>query len=228
MNKLSLIVIALLCAGNSFAQKIVERKNKLTGMVQERFQTVIETDKQVKQGQYRALYDGKTVVAMGGYAQDKKKGIWRFYGTDQKVIQVYDFDKNVLIHEEPESPNSPFTYVVDRDLRDSDKTTKPVRVGGRYFGYVPYLRLFRVPKGLEIFDRDGVKVVLEILVSPMGRLADLKIHMYFDGEETIQHVGTEPFAEEDKIFIPATINKEQVASRIFVNCYINEKGEADI
>lgn len=197
-------------------------------MVKERYQTIIEADKQVKQGQYRAMYGSKVAVATGNFSNDKKTGIWRFFDTDQKLLQVFNYDTDALVYEEPEKQKSEFTYVVDRELKDSDRSSKPVRIGGRYYGYIPYLRLFRVPKGLEIVDREQVSVVLEILVSPYGRLADFKIHMMFDGEETIQNVGTEPFNDEDKIFIPATLNKEPVTCRILIQCYLNDKGEVDI
>ncbi|MES2809451.1 MAG: hypothetical protein V4619_12535, partial [Bacteroidota bacterium] len=61
MKKLLLFALFIICCRDASAQKIVERKNKIVGDVTERVQTFIETDKQVKHGDYRAFYTRKIV-----------------------------------------------------------------------------------------------------------------------------------------------------------------------
>jgi hypothetical protein len=228
VNRFLLFIIALLCADHAIAQNVVERKNKLSGSVTEKYQTLIETDKQVKQGTYQAFYNRKVVVAMGKFTNDKKTGPWRFYDTDQKLLQTFNYDANKLLYEAPESEITNFRYIVDKVLTDSDKTTRPVRIGGRYYGYVPYLRLFKVPSDIEIVEPRAVKVVLELLVSPGGRLADYKIHLNFDDEERVLNINPQLINEEDRIFIPATLNNEPIACRIFIECFVNARNEIDM
>lgn len=79
MKKIFLFVALMLCINYCFAQDIVERKNKLTDFVTERYQTIIQTNKQVKQGIYRAFFDKKILIAMGSYVNDKKNRHLAFF-----------------------------------------------------------------------------------------------------------------------------------------------------
>ncbi len=217
--------------GYCFAQQMVERKNKLTGSVTEQFQSVIETDKQVKQGMYHAFFVKKTVIASGAYKNDKRIGTWHFFDPTGKIMQNYEYDSNQILFESHEDEKTRFKYNIDYIINKDDVTTKPVRLGGRYFGYIPYLRLFKLPDDLVNINPEQCTVILELLISPMGRLADYTIRIknsYTDEDIRVLNINTDLLPDEDKIFIPATLNKNPVSSQIKVACYMNRYGDIDI
>jgi hypothetical protein len=61
-------------------------------------------------------------------------------------MQTYDYSTGRLFYEAPEDSTSHMRYLVDKVLKEGDKVTKPIKVGGRYYGYLPYLNLFMLPK----------------------------------------------------------------------------------
>jgi hypothetical protein len=65
----------------------------------------------------------------------------------------------------------------------------------------------------------------------MGRLADytIRITNSYTGEDIrVLNINTNILPGEDKIFIPATLNKNPVSSQITVACYMNRYGDIDI
>ncbi|MES2377712.1 MAG: hypothetical protein V4553_14095 [Bacteroidota bacterium] len=229
MKKLLLAIVAVFCFGDCFAQKIIERKNKLINNVTERYETVIETNKQVKHGVYHAFFDKKIVLASGKYVNDKKVGTWHYFDRDGTVMQNYNYDYNKLLYEAPEVAPTPFWYNIDYYITDKDVTTQPVRPGGRYFGYVPYLRLFKLPEEMDDEDLDRCVVTFDLLISPMGRLADMVVHISRKGiDQMVYNINIDLLNADDKIFIPATLNKNPVASQIHFLCTMNISGAIDI
>jgi hypothetical protein len=232
VKRILLLIITLFCIGQCLAQDVVERKNKLTELVNEKFQTVIQTHKQIKQGVYHAFYNKKTVIASGTYTDDKKTGMWHFYDQRGRLLQNFNYDTNRLQYEAPEDSTSNIMYRVDEFIRDTDRVTKPIRLGGRYYGYVPYLRTFKLPEGFNNSAYWGhCTVMLEILVSPLGRLADCTAHVRYAGsDKDLAEVSINPalISDEDKQFVPATLNRKPVSSRILIGCYITRDDEIDM
>lgn len=230
VKKLLLIGVVVFCLSDCFAQKIVERKNKLINNVTERFETIIETNKQVKHGVYHAFFGKKIVLASGKYVNDKKVGIWHFFDPEGKQLQNFNYDTNTLLYEAPDENQSNIKYVLDHTITDSDVITKPVRFGGRYFGYVPYLRLFKVPTEMADVDLERYNVIFQLLISPMGRLADLIIHIRRDGakeDDQVLTINTDLLRDEDKTFVPATFNRQPISSQIELYCAMDKWGAID-
>jgi hypothetical protein len=231
VKKLLLTIVAIYCLGDCFAQKIIERKNKLINNVTERFETIIETNKQVKHGVYHAFFGKKIVLASGKYVNDKKAGIWHYFDRDGTLMQNYDYDNDKLLYEAPEGSPSPLSYNIDYYIKDKDVVTKPVRPGGRYFGYVPYLKAFTLPPEMDADYYDRSIVTFDLLISPMGRLADVVVHISRKGtgvDQMVYNISPDLFSADDKIFIPATFNKNPVASQIHVLCAMDATGAIDI
>ena len=222
-----LFIAALFYTSICFSQQVVERKNKLTSSVTERYHAIIEAKKEVKQGLYQAVLS-KSAVASGAYTNDKRTGTWHFFDTKGNVIEHYNYDTNTLIYEAPEDSTSNFRYFVDKKLNPGDRVNKPVKIGGRYFAYLPYLKAFKLPSGVPNNGREPYNIKLELLISPYGRLADYKIHLFVNGDELIQYVDPDIFTDEVKAFIPATLNNEPVTCRIFIQCYLNAYDEIDM
>jgi hypothetical protein len=228
LKKIPPFIVALLFITHCFAQQLVERKGRLTTMVTEKFQTVIEKSKQVKQGLYHAFYNKNTVIASGNYTDDKRTGVWHFFNQGGKLSENFNYDTQKLTYEAPEDTTSNIRYVIDNKINGGDHVTKPVRLGGRYFGYVPYLRLFKLPADMVDVNPAEFIVVLELLISPGGRLADYRIHIKSASYERVLSIGTDLLSEEDRQFLPAGFNNQPISSTIFIQCYIDKYGGIDM
>ncbi len=225
--------VVLFIAGVFFAtcceaQELREKTNRLTDSVSEVYH-VLKTNKYVRHGLYQALFQHFQPVATGMYENDKKVGTWRFYDPKGKLMQTYDYSTRLTSFEAPEDTTSNLRYLLDKDLKPGDKATKPIKTGGRYFGYLNYLQLFNLPdayKDHPEVELNEVKTTVELLISPGGRLADYKIHINNGAQDNVIKVKA-ALAEEDRMFTPATLNGEPVACRIIIRAYITEKGHLD-
>jgi hypothetical protein len=219
--KTILLFALLLYVTTCFSQEMVTRKRRITANVTERYQTVIETNKEIKQGLYQAFYK-KTPIASGVFKDNKKTGMWHFFNTSGEIMENFNYNTNTLLAEAAEDSTSNMRYILDDKYKSTDLVKKPIRIGGRYFGYVPYLKLFKLPADMANINHIQFAVILELLVSPGGRLADFKIHIKSATYERVFNINPDLLTDEDKQFVPASINGQAVSSRIFVNCYIND------
>ncbi|WP_454803331.1 hypothetical protein [Mucilaginibacter phyllosphaerae] len=225
LKRYLLIAPILFFAGTCFAQDTVEIKRKISSDVTEVYQA-IKNKESIRVGTFKALYKGKTPVAIGSYENDKKIGLWRFMDTKGTIIQTYDYTNNRFLYEAPEDTTSKLRYFVDADLVEGDKVTKPLKAGGRYYGYLPYLTLFTLPTRYQDIDRDRVVAQVELLVSPLGRLADYKVtlKLYGIGEPiAVINMNRNLPDPADVVFKPATKNGEPMACRIIINCTVNSR-----
>jgi len=230
LKKIILFNIILGCTWvGSYAQDTVRQKNRLTESVTERF-FVLKSDKQTKKGLYQAIYKRNIPLASGMYTNNKKTGIWHFFDLTGSLVENFDYDRNVLTYEKPDDilSETQIQYDFDDSIANSDRVTKPIKVGGRYFAYIPYMRIFKLSDDFIDTNPRLFSAILELLVSPGGRLADFKIHIKSSDFERTTTFSTELFNEEDKIFIPATLNGKPVMSRIFVRCRLTDDGNLDV
>ncbi|MES2427230.1 MAG: hypothetical protein V4560_09670 [Bacteroidota bacterium] len=228
MKRSLIFIIILLFCGNSFAQQITERKNTITVHVTEQFQTVTENGKIIKSGIYHAFYR-KKVIASGMYKNDKRVGTWLFYDPNGVLLQNFDYATNKITYEAPENAISRMRYIVDYQIGATDTVIQPVKLGGRYFGYLPYLKILRSMEELEDVDMAHCGVTVKFLISPYGRLADCSVHIECAGTApAVLNINTDLLTEDDKLFAPATFNKKLVASQIEISCYRNDEGKIEI
>ncbi len=211
-----------------FAQDTVERKNKLSDSIIESF-WVLKSNKDIKQGVYRAFFKRRTLIAAGNYNNNKKTGTWNFYKPNGLLVQRFNYDNNKLLFESASDTLYDVHYLFDEKLNDSDVITRPVKTGGIYYGMVPYLGIFQLP--FETFDinTDNFDATVELLISPLGRLADYKVHVisaYYKFNQTF-NLDVNLFGEADRQFIPATLNGDAVLSRIIIRCYVTGTGKLD-
>lgn len=229
LKKTLLLNIIFFYVCNCYAQDTTRQRNRLTASIIENY-FVLKTNKEIKQGLYQAVYKRNTPLASGKYVNNKRVGTWHFYDKNGTLIENFDYDRNALMYEKPDDilSETQIQYSFDDSIANSDRVTKPIKPGGRYFGYIPYLKIFKLSDDFADTDTRLFIAVLEILVSPGGRLADLKVHIKSDSFERITTFSTELISEEDKTFIPATLNGKPIMSRIFVKCRLTGNGELDI
>lgn len=229
LKKILTFIFSFFYIVNCLAQETIEKRNRIINNVTEEF-TVLKSKELIKNGPYEALYRHRTPVAIGNYAQGKKTGLWRFYDPQGKLMQIYNYDKDSLKYEAPEFKNSSdFWYFIDKVVSDTDRITKPVKAGGRYYGYLPYLGLYQIPFSPYQYSTEGCVAAIELLISPLGRLAGYKVRAVcneYEFDQTI-NMDVKLFKEEDRQFIPATYNGEPVVSRIVIRCKITQSGGLD-
>lgn len=224
MKRIILAIAALFYLSTGLAQETVIRKHRLTDEITEKI-SVLKSDKATRQGLYQAVNEKNIAIVSGNFENDKKAGIWHYYDPKGHLLQNYDYTNKKLLFEAVEDTTSSLRYFVDKQLTDTDRTTKPVKAGGRYFGYLPYLSVFKLPKDLENINRMVSYAVVELLVSPGGRLADFKVHIFSGANyHRIFNMSINMPNEEDKMFIPATLNSEPIGCRIMIRCWIDNYG----
>jgi hypothetical protein len=219
------LLIAFLYSINCFAQETVRKSNRLSDSVIEKF-SVLKSDRETKSGPYSALFRRKTVIADGNYTNGKKTGIWNFYDTDGKLSQTFNYDTNSFSYVARLDTGSDLLFMFDEKLKKTDTVTRPLKIGEPYYGYIPYVTTFRLP--FETFDvnTDLFDAAVELLISPMGRLAEYKVHLvspFYQYDHTIS-LDVNLFSEEDKTFVPATLNHKPILSRIIIKCFVTSKG----
>ncbi len=164
-------------------------------------------------------------MARGNYRNNKKVGIWNFYDQSGRLAQTFNSDLNVITYEAPQI-NDDFTYAIDDTLKATDKTRRPIKIGGSYYGFIPYITAFQMPFDVFDLNTDSFDAYVELLISPLGRLADYKVHVAsarYDYNHTFD-LDVHLFSEADRTFIPATLNDTQVLSRILIKCFVTDKG----
>jgi hypothetical protein len=229
VKKVILLIAIYFFVNRAVAQDSVMRKNRLTQSVIEQF-FVLKSNKEIKQGLYQAIYRRRVALASGNYADNKRVGVWHFYDKYGRLVQNFNYEWNSIAWEIADDTLTAthIRYDFDNKITDSDRVTKPMKAGGIYYGYIPYLKLFRLSDDYMGTDLSQFTAVLEILVSPGGRLADFKVHIKSQDDERITTFSTDLIDEDDRLFVPATINHKAVLSRIFVKCRITDEGELDI
>ncbi len=228
MKNILLFLITLFYFNNCFAQDTTEKKNWISNSVIERFY-VKRSDEKTKQGPYRAFYKRRVLVAAGQYVNDKKVGIWQFFSPEGRPIERYNYTSNEFRFEAPLDTADDIVYLLDDTVHKNDVVTRPLKIGGVYYGFIPYVNIFQVPFDTQGVDTDSFDAYIELLVSPLGRLADYKIHLSSSlyKYKQVFNLDTHLFTDEDKTFLPATLNGEPVLCRIMLKCYVTDDGSID-
>jgi hypothetical protein len=230
-KSLFIVIFLLFSIADCFSQANqvnIEKKNQLADRVIERF-FVSPSAPNIKDGPYKAFYRRRTVIADGNYTKGQRTGIWHFYDIRGELIQTYNFDKDSLEFEGREKAGSDFHYLIDEEISDTDRITKPVHIGGRCYGFLPYLNVFKAP--FETYDGSAQSFIaaVELLISPMGRLAEYKVHLMapeFGYDQTFT-LSLAFFKDDEKEFIPATFNYKPILSRIIIKCKVMSDGGLD-
>ena len=228
MKKYYLIIFLFFYTACCSAQDTVERKTRLSDSVQERF-FVLKNDQQIRQGTYKAFFRKKTLIASGNYNKNVKTGIWHFYNTTGRIVEKYDYDASQFLFEGPLDMTDDLNFKFDIKISANDTVTRPLKIGGSYYGYIPYVTFFKLPFETIDINTDSFDAYIELLISPLGRLADYKVRLMsveYQYDHTF-NLDTHLFSEEDRKFQPAMLNRIPVLSRIIIKCYVTSRGDLD-
>ncbi len=228
MRSILIFITAIFFLNIGFSQDTVERKNRLTDSVIERFY-VLKANPAIKQGPYQAIFRRKSFVALGKYQNNKKTGVWQFFNTSGKLVEKYNYNSKRITLEVPLSEDDDLNFLFDAPLDTTDKLTRPLKIGGSYYGFIPYVNAFQLPFDTFDTNTNSFEAYVELLISPLGRLADYKVHLKSVQYNYNQNFNLDVnlFSEEDRTFIPATLNGEPILSRIVIKCFVKDNGGLD-
>lgn len=226
--RLYLFIIISLLASNIYAQVTLLHRNKLTDSVTERFY-VLKTNPEIRHGNYQAFFQKKQIIAIGNYNNGQKNGIWLFFDRRGQLIEKYNFNTKAITFEAPIKASDDLNYFFDDTLKSTDQLTRPLKIGGSYYGFIPYLTIFKLPFDTYELNTELINAYVELLISPLGRLASYRVYVRSDYYKYYQNFSLDVnlFNDEDKTFFSATHNNEPVLCRIIIKCSVNDEGGLD-
>lgn len=198
-------------------EETVTRTNRDRVNITEKF-SVLKNDKKTKQGLYQAYYDNpfsKTMLAASGmYNHGKKIGVWHYYGRNGTVVQHYDFTHNKLLYTLPDTVTK---YTFDTPINATDTLTRPVKIGGGY-GYFDFLMAHYDAVLKDMHEHGRVKYSLKHILSidASGKVTTYQILLTADDFKQVYDIKLDTLFEDDLLFVPATLNKKPIASKVFL------------
>jgi hypothetical protein len=229
VKKLLLLFVVIFCITDCFAQDTLRsKKNWLTDSVIERY-NVLRADPAVKDGPYKAFFKRKTVIASGNYKNGRHTGVWQFFDQRGRLVEKYNYDKDKFTYIAPIYARDYLSYMLDDTLKKGDRVSRPLKIGGIYYGFIPYINIFQVPFDTFDVNTDAFEANIELLISPMGLLADYKVRLssQFYEYDHIFNMDVHLLDDADRRFLPATLNGKPVMSRIIIKCVVNPNGKLD-
>jgi hypothetical protein len=226
VKNLCLLFIAALCVSRCFGQDTVERRDRLSDSVTERY-FVLKSNPQIKQGPYKAFLRRRTLIALGNYSNGKKTGGWQFFDMRGQLAERFNYNKNKFTYEAPLSATDYLSYLLDDSVKNGDRLMRPLKIGGIYYGLIPYVNLFQMPFDTYDIDTYDFIAYVELLISPLGRLADYHVRVVsaaYQYDYTF-NLDVNLFDEDDRTFRPATLNGRPVMSRILIRCSVSPNGK---
>jgi hypothetical protein len=170
------ILFCFCCAAGCFAQDTITKRNRLSDSVVAHFH-VLKTNPEIKEGPYLVFLKRKTLLVRGNYKNGKKSGVWQFFDVRGRLNEKYNYDNKMFTYEAPLYSSGDFSFLFDDSLKIGDRLTRPLKIGGVYYGFIPYLNIFKVPFDTFDIDTDAFEADIELLISPMGQLADYNIRL---------------------------------------------------
>lgn len=228
MTKYNLLLLSLIVALQCAAQDTVKRRHRLTNRVIEKYY-VLKKNPAFKEGPYIAYFQHHTMIAEGYYKMGQRTGVWRFFNKRGELNEVFSYNRNSFLFEGPVKRDDGVFYQFDTVAIAKDTITRPLKTGGCYYGMLPYVMAFRAPFDDDDANTDYFGAWVELLISPLGQLADYKVHLASDIYQYRQtfEMDTKLFSKADREFYPATINGKPIMSRIIIRCALNADGTLD-
>lgn len=222
--RIFLILLLITVAQISIAQETVELSAYHSGGITEKY-NVLKSNRKIKQGLYQQITRKNSAIVSGAYDQNKRVGIWHFYDKDGKVNELYNYTTKKLLYEAPvDSARDYIEYIFDKKIVRTDTATKPIRIGGTWFGYLPYIKLFKIDPA-SFYTSAPIRAFLQMLVSPGGRLSECKLIVQLKSNNAIVDtyvLNNDLLDDLDKEFVPATVNHQPVVATISVLVKIND------
>jgi hypothetical protein len=212
------------CAG----QDTLARKEHLSDSVIAHYY-VLGASPNVKVGMYEVFLKHRTLLVRGRYNNGKKSGVWQFFDIKGGLNEKYNYDRKQFTYEAPLYSSPDFSFLFDDSVKVGDRLTRPLKIGGVYYGFIPYLSVYKLP--FETYDVNTYlfQAYIELLISPMGRLADYNVRVVssdYQYDRTF-NIDVHLFSDEDRTFTPATKNGVPVISRILIRCFVTQSGGLD-
>jgi hypothetical protein len=223
-----LIFFDLFYAIGCCGQDTLSQRERLSDSVIAHYH-ILSAAPNLKVGLCSVFLKRKTLLVRGHYNNGKKSGVWQFFDIKGRLNEKYNYDKKQFTFEAPLYSSPDFSFLFEDSLKIGDRLTRPLKIGGIYYGFMPYLSVYKLPFDIYDLNNDLFNAYIELLISPMGRLADYKIRIV-SGQyqyDQIFNLDVSIFSDEDRTFIPATKNGVPVMSRILIKCFVTPEGGLD-
>lgn len=209
------LIFLLLLIGAGFsvaAQETVEVRRKAGPWLLERY-FVLKKKRGVKHGPYEFYDHGRYLTSTGLYENGKRVGRWNFYRAQDSLEQRYNYTTNTVEYSAPD-PNE-FEYKFEEPLKEGDKITYPVIIGGRA-GMWRLLNVFSLAvfrEGRRDFSTDYYRAVF-FHVDENGELQKLDTFLQSQDKEKLYHHPLNRKMKSYISFFPAKVNGKSVKSVI--------------
>lgn len=200
----------------AFGQETVRRSNKVASFITEKF-SVLKSDKSVRDGEYSAETNDQ-IVAAGSYHDGRRVGNWQFFDNKGKVVQSYNYDLNRLWFNDTTDVKTVEYDFVD-SLKRGDRIIYPVKIGGIFYGFAPFLFDELDLSRAIIRDMGGPSEVTcrhIFTIDDKGNLVKHEVLAIVNNTSKLYELDDRRFNDEFKKFIPAMINHHTVTSKMIV------------
>lgn len=211
--KFTLLYILLMLSFVSFGQKKYKTvKKKINLIHKEVYQ--IEKKSKLKEGFYYYIDTSKNdTLISGNYKDDKKVGLWKYYGRGKFPYLEYDFSTNKLISNRYRITKDS-TYIKKDDKYILDKVDSPqIHIGFKNQAEYDLAKSLTIPKSV-IKNGTPTVFIYSFVISKDGILKNIKVEQSIDKEYDKKAIKT--IKELDYNWVPALKDGETVDSKSFL------------
>jgi hypothetical protein len=183
---------------------------------------VLKADKKIREGEYIAKTNDH-LLATGNYHNGKRVGIWKFLDKKGKAIQSYNYDTDKLEFNDTTDVRN-IRYYFSDSLKTGDKVIYPVKIGGMFYGYAPFLYDELDLSRTIIREMGGpVEVTCQHIfsINDKGDLIKHEVLAIANGASKLYELNDSRFSDEFKRFTRAVINQHPVASKLIITSTLN-------
>lgn len=204
------------------AQSTSWNKTRIAPTLLENFQ-FISKNKNIKNGEAFILDINNKELGRGNYKENKKDSIWNYFSQSGELIQVYDYTNKKIIYNFPdESTIVKSRYELDTIGLINAKITKPLKIGGLYYGFNLLYNQRNLPK--EVKDqKESVLMEYVFSISETGKMETFSINYSSTFYNAVYPQSIKGLYQDAYEFMPATINGNPVKSKLVyqIMLYIN-------
>jgi len=214
--RLIIITLAALVSGCFIAnaQDTVKRSQKINSRLSATYY-VQKANKKIKEGIYTEVTGQNTVVATGGYKNDKRIGKWHFFTTTGKPTQVFDYDSGQAVATYATTDKA-MQCVLGTTPAPTDTVKTPVAIGGIGYFKTRIGLDFGVLKALSegIYNDTHMELHHVVTINDQGVVIKhvLIIGGGINGAEYLIDDGNDRNTVPQ--FVPATVNNKPVLCRV--------------
>jgi protein TonB len=204
MRFLSFLIL-FLTSYSVFGQEVIKKTNDVTFLTTEEYY-VLKSDKKIKHGAYKELYDKSKVLISGHYSNGIKDSVWEFYKFNGEQLMRYDFTQSKLLYvlKDEKEFNKKYRILKGTDLIDTVLEQPPLYIGDKYM----FIGM-NVQYPAEAMEKNiQGQVMLQFSISKNGDMGDISI--INSNDPSLEKEALRVASLLDKKWVPGVLNGEPV------------------